>query len=719
MRVLAWDSETALIRPAWLAPELVCVTWQMAGQTAGIEHALTVEGRLRSWLEDDDLLLVGHNVAFDFAVIVERFPKLRPLIFRAYRMNRVTDTMIRQQLLDIAGGVYRGWTDSKGQFHAHKYDLKDIAQRKAGMYLTKDAWRLSYAEFLHTPLSKWPERAVEVQEIARRRLLEIDAQFEAAQAAKNKKRTKALTKERNSLLEMIHSDPSRCTEYPLDDARATLAVFFTQEKHAQYLADQFRQTRAAFALYLSSCWGICVDEEGVKTLKASAEREREELEEELVMLGLVRENGTMNMKAAKARMLRVCRDEGLTLVRTETHFKKPQLTLAERKAQGLKPRCKKLDGTPLDDGDPDCEDHVCLDTDACERSGDDVLANFAERKTLTKQLTTDIPLLEKGILYPIHTRYGMAATGRSTSSRPNLQNQSKRDGFREAFLARPGMLFAECDYPYLELFTLAQCCITWFGKSKLAETILAGRDPHMAVAATILQKTYEWCEENKHLPAVKGAIKRARNLAKPANFGFPGGMGIPKFVSSTRKAIIKLKDGASLWAEMDLTEGRARRLKKEWTDTYPEMEEHFARVSWLCNNDNNRANVETLFTGRFRGDATFCATANNGFQALGADCAKNAAWLIAEAQYNDRNSPLFNTRTVAFVHDEFIIEVPDNNSAHDAAYALAERMVAGANEFLPDVPIPLAKMEPLLMKRWAKAAEARFDGNGRLIQWAA
>src|SRR5258706_5838533 len=105
---LVIDSETCLIVPGLLAPPLVCVTWQRPGEEAGIEHHSTAEPRLRAWLEDPETLFIGHNVAFDMAVFAERFPDLRPLIFTAYKACRVTDTMIRQWLLDNAAGDLGG-----------------------------------------------------------------------------------------------------------------------------------------------------------------------------------------------------------------------------------------------------------------------------------------------------------------------------------------------------------------------------------------------------------------------------------------------------------------------------------------------------------------------------------------------------------------------------------------------------------------------------------
>lgn len=265
MNVIAYDTETCLFRPACMAPDLVCITWQTPGQLAQIAHHTTAKPIIEGWLRST-AILVGHNVAYDMAVVCERFPDLRTLVFAAYAQNRVTDTMIRQQLLDIASGCFRGIVDAKGKLTSHKYTLEDLAKRFTNVVLFKDGWRLSYGEFLATPLADWPRRAREVQAAARPRLVEFDAKIAAATARKDKTAAKALTKERDGIFEMVNGDPDRASSYPLDDARATLAVYLSQEKHAAYLPDQFRQARAAWALHLESAWGLKTDEEDRKSV---------------------------------------------------------------------------------------------------------------------------------------------------------------------------------------------------------------------------------------------------------------------------------------------------------------------------------------------------------------------------------------------------------------------------------------------------------------------
>jgi DNA polymerase-1 len=698
-RVIAWDTETCLIRPGLLAPPLVCVTWQSPGEPASIVHHAdpVCEAMLRAWLMDPDVVLVGHNIAYDMAVIAERFPALRPLIFAAYDADRITDTQIRQWLLDNAAGCFRGRPDSKGKWIPFEYTLESLA-RRVGMELQKDGWRLSYSNFIDTPIPQWPDHARTVQANARLKLAELEAALAALSKAAEQKeaRGKALAKEADGLREMIASEPEQCIHYPLDDARATLAVYLAQEKHAAYLDDQYRQSRAYFGLYLNSAWGLRTDEAGVALLRKAVEDELAEVEDELKQLGLMRADGSRDTKVAKARMVEVCRRERIAIPRTDAH----EACVKAAKAAG---------DPSLADA---CTEHVCLDSEACDRTEDDVLVAYALATTLRKVLSNDIEALAGGILYPVHTRYGFAASGRTTSSKPNIQNQSKRDGIREAFVARPGRVFIQADYPLLELYTLAQCCMSWLGHSKLAEALNAGIDPHMWVASIILQCTYDDALKNKSAPEVK----KARQLAKPANYGFPGGMGIPKFVASTRKAVIK-NDGRGAWEGMGLDEARAKLLREQWFEAWPEMPEYFARVNSLLDEDSGRASVETLFTKRTRGNASYCATANNGFQALGADAAKRAVWLVARACYVDQSSPLFNSRPVAFVHDELIAETDDGPHVHEAAYELARLMAEGANEFLPAVPIPVEKIEPTAMRRWSKKATTVLDDGGRLVVW--
>lgn len=288
----------------------------------------------------------------------------------------------------------------------------------------------------------------------------------------------------------------------------------------------------------------------------------------------------------------------------------------------------------------------------------------------------------------------------------NIQNLRRRPGIREAFVPRPGWVFFQADYPQLESYTWAQFCMATFGMSRLAEALNAGLDNHLMLTATILDWDYQSVVDA--YTSGRSEIDDLRQLSKVGNYGFPGGMGPKTMLASAKK---QLRPEVVRRLSLDLS--RMERLRDQWKETWPEAQLHLDFVQKM---PQPRV-VESLWTKRFRGDCTFCAACNNPFQALGSDCAKHAGWLIAKAQYTEPRSPLFNSRTVAFVHDEFIGENPDTPAAHDCAQALADKMVEGANVYLPDVPIPRAKVKPCLMRRWSKKAKPVFDTNGRLIPW--
>jgi len=459
--------------------------------------------------------------------------------------------------------------------------------------------------------------------------------------------------------------PEGAREYPLEDARATLDVFLQQEEHVQYIPDQFRQARAAWALHLTSVWGLRTHAPGVDKLEQETRTALSGIEGDLQAAGLVRADGSRNVKAARALMVQVC--EAL---------KKPVRLTAKGQ--------------------------VSLDSDACEASEYDLLEDYAELTSLKNVLSKDIPVLRAGITFPVHTTFGLAASGRSTSSKPNVQNPRRLPGIRETFIPRAGKVFAQADFSGLELHTLAQTCVTLFGQSKLAEALNAGIDPHTAFAADILGISYEEAVARKN--AGDEAVDDARQTGKVFNFGSPGGLGAEKLCLYARKTYGVL-----------LAEDRARELKVAWLGRWPEMRLFFDHVGKLVDEDTGDALVEQLFSKRWRGGAHYTAACNTYFQGLGADAAKRALYLVSRACYAESRSVLYGSRPVNFVHDEVILETDDVPGAHDVAVELGRLMVEGANEFLPDVP---ARVEPLLARCWSKKSKPVYV-DGRLVPWAA
>lgn len=267
-------------------------------------------------------------------------------------------------------------------------------------------------------------------------------------------------------------------------------------------------------------------------------------------------------------------------------------------------------------------------------------------------------------------------------------------------MPREGKVFAQGDFSGLELHTLAQVCVTLFGQSHLAEVLNAGLDPHTSVAADILGISYEEAVRRKKIGDEE--LDNARQTGKVLNFGLPGGLGAEKLCLFARKSYGVL-----------LTEDRARELKAQWLDRWPEMRLFFKHVGDLVDEDTGEALVEQLFSKRLRGGCHYTAAANSYFQGLGADAAKRAHYLVTRACYAEPVNVLYGSRPVNQVHDETILEVDDDSRAHDKAVDLGRLMLLGANEFLPDVP---ARVEPLLARCWSKKSKPVYK-NGRLVPW--
>jgi len=110
-------------------------------------------------------------------------------------------------------------------------------------------------------------------------------------------------------------------------------------------------------------------------------------------------------------------------------------------------------------------------------------------------------------------------------------------------------------------------------------------------------------------------------------------------------------------------------------------------------------------TGRLRANASFCARHNTLFQGLAADGAKLALWKLWRAGF----------RLVNFLHDEVIVEVPQDANLKAQAEEISLLMIEGMREVVPDVRI---EVEYAAASRWYKSAKAVYDQEGNLLLWA-
>jgi DNA polymerase I-like protein with 3'-5' exonuclease and polymerase domains len=326
---------------------------------------------------------------------------------------------------------------------------------------------------------------------------------------------------------------------------------------------------------------------------------------------------------------------------------------------------------------------------------DSLLTTYQTYKKHEKNISTYLtPLATSG--GRLHTSANvLVATGRTSWREPSLQVFPGVPGIRESFLPEDGHYLLSVDYDSLELRVLSQCLLWIVGKSAMAEGYIKdpGFDPHSKVGAILAGTTYEEFLKNKD---TNPTYDKLRKMAKAANFGFAGGMGVDSFIDFAKTYKVLL-DRQGVW-----------KLKNAYFKAYPEMKEYFVYVNEMINRE---VAFQQLPSGRLRGGVGFCDGCNTFFQGGAADGAKLAMAHI----YNQslaKGTTLFGTKMVAFIHDEFLLSTP-KETAHEAAQEVVDIMETKMRAVFPDIPF---KASPALMTCWIKAAKAKYS-NGRLVPY--
>lgn len=661
---LTLDTETDLIRRGLLAPPLACVSWATRSER-GLVHVSEAEGYVKKFLESDELL-VAFNAAFDFAVFCAQWPHFIPLVFEVYQADRVSDPMLREKLKDIAEGTYH-WADDGGDERTRlNYNLEEIAYRRCRIKLEKGVWQLRFGELIDVPMSFWPAEA---------------------------------------------------QEYAVTDSHAAREVWLDQERENKareldYFDDEFRQSRAYFWLHLMGCWGFHTDPESVRAFARKAQLKYEELRDELVAAGLVHRKETKKKATGLIEVSYTKKKapvQALVIQEKLAAGERVPLTPSALKKLELLEEALDMESVParrasLERKIDKCLQSVSTDKDVCSRAKHPLLQKYAELSHYEHMLTSDVPLLELGMEYPIQGKFDLANSGRTTSTvhhgKGNVQNWSTSNGMRECVRPRPGCVFVIGDFSGFELRTWSQCCLWTFGQTRMGEMLNQGMDVHLEMASRMLHMSYDEAKIEFEMDPT-GRVYKARQSGKVADFGYPGGLGADTFIDYARKNY-----------NVIVTREEALALRQFWLNAWPEAQLWLDYAKQIITGGQRQ--VKYWVANRYRGDLRFTEAANGFFQALAADAAKAAGFLIAKACYADNDNVLYGSRPAMFIHDEFVVEVADDHYASDKAHELARLMVKGASPFLPDIP-PV--VEPLVSRLWSKKAKPVKDRNGRLVPW--
>lgn len=150
-----------------------------------------------------------------------------------------------------------------------------------------------------------------------------------------------------------------------------------------------------------------------------------------------------------------------------------------------------------------------LETLRAEHKIVDLILQYRGLKKLLGTYVDALPQLVNPATGKIHTSYNqtVTATGRLSSSNPNLQNIPVRDEdgkeVRKAFIPEPGCKFFSADYSQIELRIMAHLS----QDQNMIEDFKLGHDIHAATAAKVFHKK------------IDEVTKSERSKAKTANFG--------------------------------------------------------------------------------------------------------------------------------------------------------------------------------------------------------
>jgi DNA polymerase-1 len=292
-------------------------------------------------------------------------------------------------------------------------------------------------------------------------------------------------------------------------------------------------------------------------------------------------------------------------------------------------------------GEPSTDQESLEKLAALKLPGAALARKVLEHRQISKLKGTYVDALPE-LVHPrtgrIHTSFNqtVAATGRLSSSDPNLQNIPVRrengQAVRKAFLPAPGWVLLTADYSQIELRLLAHFC----GDETLCGAFAEGRDIHAAVAAEIFNVPLE------------GVTPEQRRMAKTVNFGVIYGIS-----------------AAGLSQRLGIPKSEAATFITSYFARYPKVEAYQANLL----RDTRTNGYTTTLLGRRRHFDRTAIRSHSSYQnrntaereAINMEVQGSAADLIKLAMLEVRQAlraEKFQARMLLQVHDELVFECP-------------------------------------------------------------
>ena len=300
------------------------------------------------------------------------------------------------------------------------------------------------------------------------------------------------------------------------------------------------------------------------------------------------------------------------------------------------------------------------------RSAHPIIEKIMQYREYNKLQSTYIDALPRlrGRDGRIHTTFNqtVAATGRLSSSNPNLQNIPVRTELgrqiREAFIpSREGWSLLSVDYSQIELRVLAHLS----QDQGLIEAFTSGADFHTATAARVFGVE------------PKDVDSALRSRAKAVNFGIVYGQG-----------------AHGLGESLGIARKEAQEIIDRYYTAYPRVKEYlnetveFAKEhGWVETAFHRKRHIPELKSPAFNVRAFGERTAmNHPMQGTSADLIKLAMIAVAQRLKGDH----FEAQMLLQVHDELVFEVPQHEI--ESLSAMVSEVMSSVVSF--DVPLEVS-----------------------------
>ncbi len=616
------------------------------------------------WAFNSGKKIVAHNITFEAGVIWYHFSELRQNLRNALAKGNLACTMIQEQLMSCY--IKENGLKSSLSALVDKYLEVDISHTKG-----EDSWRTNYNQLDGIPIERWPQAAI---------------------------------------------------DYSLGDSIYAHKIFQIQESRMQGEATE--AIEASIWLNLMASLGITIDCSRVRELRMEIGAKLKPHYDLLIDMELCRYSKgkiVKNMKVFRGHL---------------------------RKTLG-----KNVRYTPKRNVSTSGEDLAYYQT----ISNDPVVNSFVTIATYEKVISAFTNRLEQADPV-IRTNYSVAKSSGRTSSTSsklypsvNIQQMPRQVpdvnwDVRNCFVPREGFKICSIDYTGLEMASVAHQLYKLFGKSAMKDAMNEGEDyidMHSKLACQIMRNSlpnnspigqsidpYEHFIENKK----KKQYKHYRQLSKPINLGFPGGLGYDttktllfkegiitkyevlerfKYEQEARWAFRGVKDIPNLrierteFKEWSIVYDELVGLKQELFRLYPELgfflsdgHKQFmtGETSWR-KNDYGEWEEEPMYSydiyGHKRDWCTYTAFCNGYLMQTPAAIGAKRAMCDIISSYIEHP----DVNPLAFIHDEILFEVRDNDEKELHIENIAYKLVRNMKTVLDSVHI---SVEAELMSYWSK-----------------